>query len=69
MQVAALRKPDTPYEESYRLVKEQETEKATKVQQRAAEPSKDMKEVVVGTGEMRNSCRIFMGNVEKRDHF
>jgi hypothetical protein len=36
--VAAFGQPDPPSKESYRLCKNQETEKAVKVQQRAVEP-------------------------------
>jgi hypothetical protein len=38
VQVATLRWADPPTEESYRLCKDQETEKAAKVQHRAVEP-------------------------------
>jgi hypothetical protein len=38
VQVGALRRTDLPSKESYRLHKNQETEKGTKVQRRAVEP-------------------------------
>jgi hypothetical protein len=38
LQVAALRRADPPFKESYRLCKTQETGKTAKVQQRAVEP-------------------------------
>jgi hypothetical protein len=38
VQVAALRQTDPPPKESYLLCKNQKTEKAAKVQQRAVEP-------------------------------
>jgi hypothetical protein len=41
VQVTALRGADPPSKESYRLCKDQETEKATKVQQRAIESQTD----------------------------
>jgi hypothetical protein len=41
VQVAALRRTDPPSKESYRLYKDQETEKSAKVQQRAVEQEID----------------------------
>jgi hypothetical protein len=38
MQLAALRRADPPSQESYNCVKDQEAERAVKVQQRAVEP-------------------------------